>query len=378
MIHGVLAPKFIGNIDTTQDEVLLDYWVTLKDEPEPKTYGVKAVRTGKRVFTNVGKHWIFQGRVHLWKYADPIAKYLELKSHEGKAVHLYRFRDGETFKNADDEIVPFIITSIKEFYLGNKNELDSVDITFRSTDFITTPVIQVAPVIPTALTKLFAEGMDTNSYRTWTAEEGVSANLDSLDSFNDVTVVTSAIGTRNAIKYRGTSRYHVWNSALISGNNNYLIFYVGKMGGTSGGNICDFRAVGEYRLIISARAVNNNRLRYLWGVSSDTYEDVMSFDSSSYALRCYRLEEGLQKIYVGGGIAKLARTNDWTPTSLTSKLAFGGSASSSSGNEQFIAHLSIYSVPEGNGFTASVINAIAQEIVAYYNDPLITWTNISD
>lgn len=136
MLFGVEAPKIIVNLETTQDEVALDYSVILKDEPELDTYGVKAVRTGKQVFTNAGKHWIFQVKIHLWKYADPKAKYLELKSYEGTKVYLYRHADGEPILDLDRDPQIFIIQSINETYTDEYNLYDYLIMTIRSVDKI--------------------------------------------------------------------------------------------------------------------------------------------------------------------------------------------------------------------------------------------------
>lgn len=139
-IFGTSHPKIIVNIDTTLDEVLLQYAVVLKDEPELDSYEVRAVRTGKRVFTNAGKHWIFQVKIHLWKYADPIAKYLELKSYEGTEVLLYRHSDGDPIYDTYWNEGRFFIQSVNESITDEKNKYDVLTLTFRSIDFIGIPL----------------------------------------------------------------------------------------------------------------------------------------------------------------------------------------------------------------------------------------------
>lgn len=133
-IFGTTHPKIIVNIDTTLDEVLLQHAVVLKDEPELDSYGVKAVRTGRRVFNNAGKHWLFQVKVHLWKYADPIAKYLELKSYEGTKVILYRRSDGDAVYDQQGNPVLFYLSSATSSYTDDTNKLDVLTLTFISVD----------------------------------------------------------------------------------------------------------------------------------------------------------------------------------------------------------------------------------------------------
>lgn len=131
-MFGTLFPKFIANPFTTRDEILLNYAVVLKDEPDPRNYNVEAVRTGKRVFTNEGKHWIFQVKIYLWKYADPETKYLELKGFEGTEVELFRHSDGEPFYSTNGLVCPFNLISVNESYTDPHNKYDVLILTFLS------------------------------------------------------------------------------------------------------------------------------------------------------------------------------------------------------------------------------------------------------
>ncbi|MDY0082851.1 MAG: sialidase family protein [Ignavibacteriaceae bacterium] len=135
-IFGTSYPKFLGNPETTLDEILLEKSVILKDEPEQDSYNVKAVRTGRRKFINAGKHWIFQVKVHLWKYDDPQEKYLELKNYECTKVYLYRRADGNLMSNVAGEPVNFLLKSVERGYLENNKYRDYVVLTFLSLDYI--------------------------------------------------------------------------------------------------------------------------------------------------------------------------------------------------------------------------------------------------
>lgn len=138
-IFGIQPPKFIGNIGTTNDEILLDHCVVLKDRPVPEIYSAVALRTGKRYQTNAGKHWLFQAKIHLFKYADPEATYLQLKSFEGTEVVLYRRRDGAPIYDTFGNDGKFILSSVVEEYYEDAQLKDYAILTFESLDFIGAP-----------------------------------------------------------------------------------------------------------------------------------------------------------------------------------------------------------------------------------------------
>lgn len=129
-------PKFIANVDSTQDEILLEHCIILKDEPDPDLYVVRSVKTGKRTFTNAGRHWIFKVKVLLWKYDNPATKYLSLKSFEGSSVWLYRRSDGETFYSSFLDKIKFTLVSANESYFDDYKKQDCLTLTFMSEDRI--------------------------------------------------------------------------------------------------------------------------------------------------------------------------------------------------------------------------------------------------
>ncbi len=140
-LTGILYPKMIVNITTTLDEVLLQHAVVLKDQPEQDTHFVRAVRTGKRVFTNAGKHWLFQIKIYLYKYANAETKYLELKGYEGTKVYLHRHADGEMIYDTYNNAGAFILSSVAEEYTDEKNKYDVVILTFKSLNYIQAVII---------------------------------------------------------------------------------------------------------------------------------------------------------------------------------------------------------------------------------------------
>lgn len=138
-IFGQAYPKFIVNILSGREEILLPHAMVLKDEPDYRNFSSRAVRTGKKKFVHEGFHWTFQVRVSLWKYSDPAATYTLLKNYEGTKVNLYRRSDGELFCNADNVPAEFILLTVNEKYTDEKNKFDYLILSFYSCE-LTNPV----------------------------------------------------------------------------------------------------------------------------------------------------------------------------------------------------------------------------------------------
>lgn len=134
-IFGESYPK-IYDVDNTTD-IDLKYSVIIKDEPENKIYGVKSVRTGQRVLTNAGRHWIYEIKYYLYKETDPKSFYETLKDLVGKTLYLYRRSDGNAIKTGASE-TPFTLTEIREFYTDINNLYDCLMLTFRSLERVDT------------------------------------------------------------------------------------------------------------------------------------------------------------------------------------------------------------------------------------------------
>jgi hypothetical protein len=123
-------------LETTLDEITLDNAVVLRDEPVLDSFRVRSVRTGKRFSNNAGKHWLFQVKIHLFKYADAETTYLLLKSFEGTEVLLYRHADGEPIYDTYGNAGRFILTFINEDYLFSVDDPDILILTFESVNYI--------------------------------------------------------------------------------------------------------------------------------------------------------------------------------------------------------------------------------------------------
>lgn len=131
---GVEAPKFILN----DVEYLLDYWVTLKDEPQSMILQQESIITKHREWINLGDHWIFKGELYLWKYTSTEAKqlYQNLQACVNQNVVLYRRRDGQAFKDENDTAIKFRLDSIEHSYIKQGRFRDSIILTFISSDVV--------------------------------------------------------------------------------------------------------------------------------------------------------------------------------------------------------------------------------------------------
>lgn len=138
MLFGYDAPKIEVNIDASPTDVVLNYANILKDEPKYEVQNYRAVKTRRRKFLVQGKHWIFKIEIFLYKYADPAAKYLELKGYEGDRVYLWSHSNGHAFKklNSGGAKARFILLSVNEDLTDRVNNYDKLILTFESIDFV--------------------------------------------------------------------------------------------------------------------------------------------------------------------------------------------------------------------------------------------------
>jgi len=144
MLFGIKAPKFIKDFDLPAEKTVnFDFCVVLEDNPVQDFIEHKSVINGHTEFINLGKHWVYTIRVHLFKYEENPdtgytmrTKYTELKSIEGSEGILYRHRDGEPFRNNANELVTFFVESVDESYFETPLYHDLITIRFRSKDYI--------------------------------------------------------------------------------------------------------------------------------------------------------------------------------------------------------------------------------------------------
>ena len=152
MIFGTGSPKFVYDPEGTPVTVNLDYVVILTDKPEIDLVEHKSVINGHREFILQGKHWVYEIRLHLCKYADIRAKYEEINQYLGADVWLYRHREAAPFKDSAGDEVLFNIVSIDESYFDTPDYKDVLIIRFESKDYVnltdgTTPAVSLPETI---------------------------------------------------------------------------------------------------------------------------------------------------------------------------------------------------------------------------------------
>ena len=130
MITGISSPKFIYDLGGANEAtVSLEYSVITENAPEPKLYEHVSVVNGHREIENVGRHWNFELRIHLFKYSDPLSKLNQIRAYEGKDVTLYAHGDGPKFNQL------FILASVEEAYWDTPDYKDVLILKFRSKDY---------------------------------------------------------------------------------------------------------------------------------------------------------------------------------------------------------------------------------------------------
>lgn len=128
-IFGIEAPKFV---DAESNEVLLDYFVILKDEPDFGTIKHQSIINRHREWVDRGDHWIFEGLIHLFKYENPEQKYLELHSYYKQNVILYKRRDSLPYSNSDGDAAYFRIDKLEPINLKASGLPDVLLLSFVS------------------------------------------------------------------------------------------------------------------------------------------------------------------------------------------------------------------------------------------------------
>ncbi len=142
MIHGTSAPKFIFDPTGAGTVVLLDYIQILKDKPEPEEIIHQSIFTGHREFIILGHYYIYECRLHLYKYTTvvdgltPQEKYDEIKQFEGAVVRFFRHSDGDYLKDSTGAEVQMFLQSVDESYYKTPDYKDLLLLKFKSTEYI--------------------------------------------------------------------------------------------------------------------------------------------------------------------------------------------------------------------------------------------------
>ncbi|MDY0082852.1 MAG: hypothetical protein RBR74_06705 [Ignavibacteriaceae bacterium] len=136
MIFGVNAPQFIYDPTGVNETVLLDYIIPLRDEAEQEILIHQSIFTGHREFIQKGFHWIYECKLHLFKYDNPLLKYEELKQYEGLLVRFYRHRDGDYLKDSTGAEVEMFLESVDESYYQTTDYKDLLLLKFKSSNYV--------------------------------------------------------------------------------------------------------------------------------------------------------------------------------------------------------------------------------------------------
>lgn len=142
MIFGSSAPKFIYDPTGSPVQILLDYVVIQKDEPQEDFIIHESKFTRHREFILKGKYWIIEMKMHLFKIAENIdlttAKnfYNNIKPYEGSEVRYYRHRDGDYLKDKNGNEVKMFLESVNESYYDTTDFKDLLYLKFKSTKYV--------------------------------------------------------------------------------------------------------------------------------------------------------------------------------------------------------------------------------------------------
>lgn len=131
-IFGIEAPKF----DNNGTEVLLDYAVVLKDEPEFEGTMHQSIYTGHRWWIDKGEHWRFDVMIHLFKYTDPQTKFDSIIACKNALVTLWPRRDRDPFKDSTGTVVKFKLLEVNKAWIDSAIYPDKLILKFESQDYI--------------------------------------------------------------------------------------------------------------------------------------------------------------------------------------------------------------------------------------------------
>lgn len=137
--RGTGSPKIITEHGAT---INLTHADIARDEPQNViTVSKSDVETdGARTIWNRGRHWEIEILDYMYKYNYPADQLQNLKNAYGTNVTFYLHDDGEPYKDADDNEVPFYFAMLRRELIGDPYDpLDALRMIFKST----VPVVKV-------------------------------------------------------------------------------------------------------------------------------------------------------------------------------------------------------------------------------------------
>ncbi len=90
---------------------------------------------GNNIFIEKGNRSRFKVLIHLFKYADPSAKFNEILAYEETPVIFYPFQDGEPIKDFTGAEVNFYIAEIDLYWLETPKNQDIMVLTFEAEEY---------------------------------------------------------------------------------------------------------------------------------------------------------------------------------------------------------------------------------------------------
>lgn len=119
------------------ETITLDHAIYVNDGPVHDYEIHKSIITGKRHLITRGYYWEATFAYHLFKEADPKAKFNAIYNRINDEALYYR--NGESaapFRDALNEVVLFRITNLTPFYVTDTFDYDGLMITIKSVDFV--------------------------------------------------------------------------------------------------------------------------------------------------------------------------------------------------------------------------------------------------
>lgn len=134
MIFGIAAGKFTNTAETAT--VLFVYDVLSPSWTVPREIENESVINAHREWTDIGSgydHAEFSVLVHIFKEADPAAKFTEIYAYNHSDVYFYPHADKDALQDSAGAKVKFHITQIEPFCL-EEPWYDVLRVIFKSKD----------------------------------------------------------------------------------------------------------------------------------------------------------------------------------------------------------------------------------------------------
>jgi hypothetical protein len=109
----------------------LDYFVRGRDEALYETKILQSKITGSRTIIKRPVGWVFEGIIHLYKYADPLGSLTTLYGLYRSDGTLWRHRDGKALSDENETVIPFRLTRIERFFLTTTSYQDALRLKFQ-------------------------------------------------------------------------------------------------------------------------------------------------------------------------------------------------------------------------------------------------------